>query len=125
MKGRDEVSVLIEVEIKGLPPSVNKMYGVSRHGKFKLGDVSKWQAQAVTEIQRKRTSRSVYTGDVELSIILYSNSRRRWDVDNRVKALQDCLQFAGVVENDAQVQKLTVERVYGNSEKTFVKVIKI
>ena len=113
------MSVLIEVEIKGLPPSVNKMYGVSRHGKFK------WQAQAVTEIQRKRTSRSVYTGDVELSIILYSNSRRRWDVDNRVKALQDCLQFAGVVENDAQVQKLTVERVYGNSEKTFVKVIKI
>ena len=116
------MSVLIEVEIKGLPPSVNKMYGVSRHGKFKLGDVSKWQAQAVTEIQRKRTSRSVYTGDVELSIILYSNSRRRWDVDNRVKALQDCLQFAGVVENDAQVQKLTVERVHGNSEKTFLTV---
>ena len=115
------MKIICEVELEGLPPSVNKMYGISRYGKYKLNKVSEWQAQAVEKIKDKCNNDS-YLGDVELNVILRSNSRRRWDIDNRVKALQDCLQFAGVIENDSQVQKLTVERVKGSSDMTFVRV---
>lgn len=66
-----------------------------------------------------------YAGEVGLYIDLMSTDKRRWDVDNRIKALQDCLASAGVIKNDTQVIELHARRVHGNDEKTNVMIYKL
>ena len=51
-----------------------------------------------------------YLGPVALHIIMTSRTRRRWDLDNRVKAVQDCLQMAGIIKDDSQITELVVRR---------------
>jgi Holliday junction resolvase RusA-like endonuclease len=67
-------------------------------------------------------SRPAYTGAIELRIKLISSDRRKWDIDNRVKALQDCLELGGVVKNDTQVEILHVEREYGERSATYIEI---
>ena len=63
-----------------------------------------------------------YTGRVKLEIIFYVKSKRKWDLDNRIKALQDCLEYAGVIANDNQIDKLIITRVSGNKDSTRIKL---
>ena len=45
-----------------------------------------------------------------VTIALSSNSKRKYDIDNRPKALLDALQKAGLIYNDEQIDSLTVTR---------------
>jgi crossover junction endodeoxyribonuclease RusA len=49
-------------------------------------------------------------GRLELSVMLYPPDRRRRDIDNVCKALLDSLTFAGLIEDDSLIDKLTIER---------------
>ena len=49
---------------------------------------------------------------MDFHIVYLCKDNRKWDIDNRVKALQDCLEQAGIIENDRQVQSLHVRREY-------------
>ena len=53
-----------------------------------------------------------------LSLVFTAPNKRRWDIDNRVKAIQDCLARAGIIKDDTQIDKLEAERVYGKEAKT-------
>ena len=44
-------------------------------------------------------------------------------MDNRIKALQDCLAMAGVIEDDRQIQRLLVERQVAVQTATVVTVL--
>ena len=50
------------------------------------------------------------TGRLWLVVYVHPRDRREIDIDNRVKALQDALQHAGVYENDSQIDDLHVKR---------------
>ena len=63
-----------------------------------------------------------YELPVELRITFMTTDRRRWDIDNRVKALQDCLSLAGVLKDDRQVEILHVERQYVKKQATYIEV---
>ena len=56
------------------------------------------------------TEPAVCTEPVCLSILFETSNRRSWDVDNRVKALQDCLSAAGVIHDDTQIEELHVKK---------------
>ncbi len=43
-------------------------------------------------------------------IDLYPPNRRKWDIDNRIKAVLDGLQKAGVIEDDSTINELQVFR---------------
>lgn len=45
--------------------------------------------------------------DVELS----APDRRRWDLDNRQKAIWDALQHASIFEDDGQIDRMLIERM--------------
>ena len=63
-----------------------------------------------------------YSEDVELRIEFKVKSRRKWDIDNRVKALQDCLNIAKILQDDSQVQILHVERSKGEADMTRLEI---
>ena len=110
-----ETRELLSMEIKGLPPTVNMMYrGIHGH-RFKTSDTVEYQSYVADRLREIWANKSIFAGRVEFSITYHTNSRRRWDIDNRVKALQDCLSLAGVIKDDSQVDKLIVERVFNSA----------
>jgi len=63
------------------------------------------EVRLVLGAQRRR-----YMEPVALYIMAYPPDRRRRDLDNILKGVQDALVFAGVIEDDYQVAELHVLR---------------
>jgi len=117
---------IIKVNLLGLPPTVNHLYRTSRSGvRYKTAQGKEWQNTTAAIIAMAKTNRKPYSGDVALEVLFQTTDRRRWDLDNRVKALQDCLAMAGVIEDDRQIQRLHVERQAGPKTSTIVTVLEI
>ncbi len=119
-------NILLELEIQGLPPTVNHLYRTARAGfRYKTETGRKYQEQVSSLLAKKWQGRAPYSGDVELRIEFMAKTRRKWDIDNRVKALQDCLNMAGIIEDDSQVQILHVERRKGDSDMTRLEILRL
>ena len=66
-----------------------------------------------------------YEGRVSVFITMTAKDRRRWDLDNRLKAVQDCLQIAGVLKDDSQIDELWITREpIPKKDETRIKVLK-
>jgi crossover junction endodeoxyribonuclease RusA len=48
-----------------------------------------------------------------LEVVLWPKDKRKYDIDNRVKALLDSLQDAGVFDDDEQIDQINVYRGIG------------
>ena len=89
------------------PPSVNNYYRhvgprvlISRAGR-------KYRTMVVSRLGGlKRLS-----GAVSLSLECYPPDRRRRDLDNLLKCLQDSITAAGVLEDDSQIRRLQMEKL--------------
>ena len=85
--------------------SVNKKYKGSQmyraHKDYLIGLFMKSYVQ---QVQKKAPKNSVkpYMGDVKVRIISLSEK----DIDNDLKLIFDCLQDAGIIENDNQIRML-------------------
>ena len=89
------------------PPTINHAYGYAGKRKYlkKEGhDFRKAVTEAAIEAKAK------ISGRLAIFIALYPATRRKFDIDNRVKAVQDALQLAGVFLDDEQVDFLWVVR---------------
>ncbi len=102
--------MLLHIEIDGLPPTVNHMYRMHGRYKYKTSDTREYQAHVTGKIRSEWQNKPVFKGRASLVITFYTNNRKRWDIDNRVKALQDCLNMAGVIGDDTQIDMLIVSR---------------
>ena len=105
-----------------MPPTVNLLYRNFRHWRYKTVSGRKYQEQAAHILGEAWGSNPPYELPVELRITFTTTDRRRWDIDNRVKALQDCLSMSGVLKDDRQVEILHVERQYGKKQATYIEV---
>lgn len=88
------------------PPSVNRYYRhvgprvlISREGR-------KYRMMVVSRLGGLYPK---LTGQVKLSGEFYPPDRRRRDLDNLLKCLQDTLVHAGLLEDDAQIKTLHLE----------------
>lgn len=122
---KENENELIHVILDGLPPTVNHMHINARGRRFRSKECRDYQDYAVAEISRQRAREWPFSGRVALSIVFTVSDKRRWDIDNRVKAVQDCLELAGVIENDSQIDKMEVKRVYGEKAMTELTLSKI
>ncbi|MBP3835873.1 MAG: RusA family crossover junction endodeoxyribonuclease [Pyramidobacter sp.] len=105
---------------------MNHLYRNSRAGiRYKTATGRRWQEDVALMFARMKRNRVPYEGHVALEVVMTSSNRLRWDVDNRVKALQDCLSMSGVVADDKQVIDLHAQRIFGETEKTRVTVTAI
>ena len=116
------MTVLLGLELEGLPPTVNMMYRGLHGHRYKTKDTLIYQSEVVSRLREAYGECPPLEGRVGLFIIFTTSSRRRWDIDNRVKALQDCLAPAGVIHDDTQVDLLHVERVHGDFNLTEVRL---
>lgn len=112
------MSILLELEFEGLPPTVNHMYRTSGKYRYKTLEARQYQEYATNRIREQWQNKPVCTEPVSLSIFFETSNRRRWDIDNRVKALQDCLSAAGVIHDDTQIEELHVKREHGSKMAT-------
>ena len=111
---------IAEFELKSLPPTVNNLYGRLRNTVYKKPSVRKWQNETIEYLVGEWKNKPALTKELELRIEFTSKDHRKWDIDNRIKPLQDCLERAGIIRNDRQIESLQVKRKYGEQEITYI-----
>ncbi len=110
---------LLTLEVPGLPPTVNSMYRNSGTHRYKREEVTEWQEDIAALMAEHYSGRSPpFTGRVSVVIEFVVKTRKTWDIDNRLKALLDCLEIAGAIENDSQIDSLHVTRKRGRDTLT-------
>tara|TARA_R100000655_G_scaffold11743_5_gene27015 strand:+ start:3539 stop:3949 length:411 start_codon:yes stop_codon:yes gene_type:complete len=99
------------------PPSANTYYRSIRMGNAcrvllsKKGREYKTLVQEVfSNLEEKNRKRFPIQGRISCNIMLHPPTRRKMDIDNRIKPLLDGLQFAGFYEDDSAIDHLTVKR---------------
>lgn len=109
---------IVTAYFEGLPPTINHAH-ISSHGRrFRSRECRDFQEYAVDILRQAFKWDNPYSDRVALEIIFSSSNKRRWDIDNRVKPLQDCLAMAGIIEDDSQIDLLIVKRRYGPKSYT-------
>ena len=93
------------------PPSVNRIW--RQHGGRTLisREYRAWKSQALDHLAVQRlgeTPPEWLSGRLSVYIYLQPDNHRRWDIDNRTKAVLDAIENIGF--DDAQVDVLHVER---------------
>lgn len=96
------------------PPSVNHYWRrvlVSGKPRTLLSKEGRdYKIKAVDAVKNQRHGHSVpLSGRIAISVTLFPPDKRRYDLDNRIKAIQDSLTAAGVWEDDNQVKVLHLE----------------
>ena len=114
-----------EFKINSLPPTINNYYGRTSRTVYKKDKAREWQAQVIEQLCNKWENKPALTSRLELQIRFVAGNNRKWDIDNRIKPLQDCLERAGVIENDRQIERLSVRREYGTADQTHIIVKEI
>ncbi|MBQ3454819.1 MAG: RusA family crossover junction endodeoxyribonuclease [Synergistaceae bacterium] len=124
-KGVITISELLRIMLKGLPPTVNHMYRTGRNGiRYKRMEVEEWQEEVSGIIREAWGEKPPYEGNVEVRVIFMVKDNRRWDIDNRLKALFDCLEEGGAIKNDTQIWGETAHRVLGKEDTTEIEMMK-
>lgn len=97
-----------------LPPSINTYWRNARGHTYIAPTGRQFRSEVLDVVKR---SKITTFGDarLEMSVVLHFRDRRQSDIDNRIKALWDALEHAGVYDNDSQIDTLVVSR--GSIEK--------
>jgi len=68
--------------------------------------------------------RGLFKPSERLSLLIeaYPPDKRRRDLDNLIKAIQDSLQYAGVYEDDSQIDYLAIKRKASRDGKIIVEI---
>lgn len=92
-----------------IPPTINHYYGQRRGGARYIKPAGIAFRKDVAEIIAEAGHKTI-EGRVALFAAIYPADKRRQDLDNRSKALQDALTHAGLWLDDSQIDELTLVR---------------
>ncbi len=103
------------------PPTTNNLFfnlPGRRGGRAPTKGYKAWKEKAAVAIRRQAPE--PIAGAVMLSIVLGRPDRRRRDLSNYVKALEDALVYHKLIEDDSLVQSLSVS--WGSTPGATVRV---
>lgn len=91
------------------PPSVNDLYRAFRGRNILSAKARKWYEDGKAELLLQRATPVI--GTVEIAVELASPTKRRYDPDNRIKAIFDLLVRCGIIEDDdnATIKRYSVD----------------
>ena len=89
------------------PPTVNHMWGFA--GKRKFLKKEAHEVRSVVQDAAVEANAKI-SGRIAIFVALYAPTKRKYDLDNRIKALLDALEHAGVFLNDEQIDFIWVVR---------------
>jgi crossover junction endodeoxyribonuclease RusA len=92
-----------------LPPTINHYYGQRTRGGRYIKPAGIEFRKTVAEIVATAAHKTL-EGRIALFAAIYPADRRRQDIDNRAKSLQDALTAAGVWVDDEQIDELHLVR---------------
>lgn len=94
------------------PPTLNHLYPRAKHGRRYLSPEGKrYKAGAVAVLQSHTTGNAAFPlVHAQVRIIAFPPDRRRRDLANLEKIVGDSLETAGVVDDDALIERLVIER---------------
>lgn len=92
-----------------MPPTINHAYGVRKGGGKYIKPAGVKFREDVAEIVAAKGCRPL-EGRITLFAMIHPADKRRQDLDNRSKALQDALTHAGVFLDDEQIDELHLIR---------------
>lgn len=93
-----------------IPPTLNHSIGTRGKFRFLTKEYKEFLWAVAEEWARKRVEDWDINERFGVSIYLYFPTKRRCDVDNRVKPILDALTRSGAWKDDVQVDVIRVER---------------
>lgn len=94
------------------PPSVNTYYRRGAHATY-MSKQGREYKKAVADYIAESNTPKLGTARLCLEIVLWPKDKRKYDIDNRIKALIDSLQDAGVFDDDEQIDQINIFRGSG------------
>jgi len=91
------------------PPSVNTYYR-NFNGRMVLSAQGREYKNAVAEYLIDCNAPKLGDAKLKITMVLRPRDKRKIDIDNRIKAVLDSLQDAGLFDDDYQVDELTIVR---------------
>lgn len=91
------------------PPSTNRYWRHNR-GRTHISAEGKAYRAAIQAALQQAQASSYGTARLALHVSAFPPDRRRRDLDNLFKALLDALAHAGLYEDDAQIDELSIRR---------------
>ena len=92
------------------PPTVNTYYRTVMFGKVPRQLLSKKARNFKEGVAAQLAGCDSINGRLKVSIRLHAPTKRKYDIDNRVKAILDALQGAKLFEDDEQIDSIYVVR---------------
>lgn len=92
------------------PPSVNHMWGYGSGRVFLKEEGRSYRKACADDVLVQRVPRHQLAGRLSVSIIANPPNKRRRDMDNVLKAALDALTHCGVIQDDEQFDRITIER---------------
>jgi crossover junction endodeoxyribonuclease RusA len=93
------------------PPSVNHYYRHVGHRTLISREGRQYRTKVCSELSGGGPRKPPAGGRIALCMDAFPPDRRRRDLDNLTKSVQDSLQHAGVYEDDSQIDMLAVRRM--------------
>jgi crossover junction endodeoxyribonuclease RusA len=91
------------------PPSVNSYWRANGHRRYisKEGVAFTNEVSLIVKTQKPKTF-----GDkqVAISVMIHPRSKRKFDLDNTLKAILDALMKAGMYDDDSQIEYIEIAR---------------
>jgi len=91
------------------PPSINNYWIASGHRRF-ISQRGRDFKASVSSYVIEQNIPKLGTIQVNIDIILRPRSKKLMDIDNCIKPILDAIQDAGVIDDDVQVTKVSIER---------------
>jgi crossover junction endodeoxyribonuclease RusA len=108
------------------PPSVNTYYRRGAHATYMSKGGREYKAKVADYIADSNTPK-LGSARLYLEIVLWPKDKRKFDIDNRIKALLDSLQDAGVFDDDEQIDQINIYRgsgtVSGGQARVMIELI--
>ncbi len=91
------------------PPSVNTYWRANGHRRF-ISPAGVKFTNEVSQIVQEVNPRRFGDKQVAVSIVIHPRSKRKFDLDNTLKAILDALMKANVYNDDSQIERIEIKR---------------